>query len=525
MAVTDLIIGAESGGNPFLKNPRSSATGAGQFINSTWLNMVKKHRPDLAGRPDAEILAMRTDPELSREMTSRYADDNSAFLRQRGHEATPGTTYLAHFAGPAGAAAILANPGATVEALLGPQAVAANPFLRGKTGADVIDWANRKMTPSQHMAQSLRQRYGGEGTQGGSAAPVSTGIDRLKSALSGKSYDQDKLTDAEKLMGRGQEIASTSGNAIGAIGGTILSGLGAYSRGQEQGNKRGHDTALREGLSTSTDPVAAARLMMASSDPKMQAAGVELFSKLQIAAQKGAESYSKTPIWGVDKDGNPALVQVSDQGKAVQTQLPGGVKIGKDPIKVDAGTHFILLDPVTRQPVGQLPKDVAGEAAQTKLGTEKAAAQVDLPRVESNSESMLSQIDAVRTDPYLPSMTGPVDTYLPNLSGDANRVQSKVDQLGGQAFLQAFQALKGGGAITEIEGQKATAALSRLQSMGVNDKDYTTALDDFKAEVLRLRELARTRANGGAAAAPAPDTPPPVVRWERGPDGKPRQVK
>lgn len=284
MDVTGRIIGAESGGNAFAKNPRSSALGPSQFINSTWLNMVKKHRPDLAGRPDAEILAMRTDPELSREMTSRYADDNSAFLRQRGIDPTPGNQYLAHFAGPSGAAAIHADPGATVEALLGPQAVAANPFLRGKTGADVIAWANRKMTPAQHMAQSLRQRYNGEGTQQ-AAAP----IDRLKSALSGKSYDQDKLTDAEKLTQRGQEIASSSGNAIGAIGGTILSGFGAYNRGQEQGNKRSHDTALRDGLTGATDPMAAARMLMSSSDPQQQAAGVELFSKLSAAQQKGPQ--------------------------------------------------------------------------------------------------------------------------------------------------------------------------------------------------------------------------------------------
>lgn len=35
MALEDQIIGAESGGNPTAKNPRSSATGAGQFIDST----------------------------------------------------------------------------------------------------------------------------------------------------------------------------------------------------------------------------------------------------------------------------------------------------------------------------------------------------------------------------------------------------------------------------------------------------------------------------------------------------------
>lgn len=289
--ITSGIIGVESGGNPYLRNPRSSAGGSGQFIDSTWLNMVKKRRPDVAaGKTDAEILQLKFDPNLSREMTQAYADDNTAFLQSRGIEATPGNVYLAHFAGPGGAAAIHANPGATVEALLGPRAVAANPFLQGKTGQDVIDWAGRKMTPAQHMAKSLRQRYGSETGEGTTpAATPATGMDRLKNALAGKSYDQDKLSDADRLIGRGQDIASTSGNWIGALGGTILSGVGGYQREQEQGSKRGHDAAVREGLSTSTDPIAAARLLMGSSDPKLQAAGVELFTKISATAQKGSQ--------------------------------------------------------------------------------------------------------------------------------------------------------------------------------------------------------------------------------------------
>ena len=146
MAIADQIIGVESGGRRNAKNPRSTAYGPGQFLNATWLDMLQRHRPDLvAGRSVADLLALRSDPALSREMTDAYARENQQFLAGRGINPTPGNTYLAHFAGPEGAAKVHANPNQSVETILGQNVVAANPFLRGKTGADLIRWADRKM--------------------------------------------------------------------------------------------------------------------------------------------------------------------------------------------------------------------------------------------------------------------------------------------------------------------------------------------------------------------------------------------
>lgn len=145
--VVDKIIGVESGGNATAKNPNSSATGAGQFIASTWMNMVKKYRPDVAaGKSTPEILALRNDPALSREMTAAYTSENGEYLKNQGIETTDGNLYLAHFLGPGGASRVIkADPSAPVASVIGQDAVNANPFLKGKTIADLRAWSDKKM--------------------------------------------------------------------------------------------------------------------------------------------------------------------------------------------------------------------------------------------------------------------------------------------------------------------------------------------------------------------------------------------
>jgi hypothetical protein len=157
-SIIDSIISIESGGNPLARNPNSTAFGLGQFIESTWLDTLAKHRPDLVSRLSRqELLNLRANPDLSREMVAKLASDNAAALQRAGIEPTPGAIYLAHFAGPAGAIRVLRADSATpVESLLGSAAVTANPFLRGKTAADLIAWAERKMggAPRQAVAAS-----------------------------------------------------------------------------------------------------------------------------------------------------------------------------------------------------------------------------------------------------------------------------------------------------------------------------------------------------------------------------------
>ncbi|MEL6915907.1 MAG: M23 family metallopeptidase [Pseudomonadota bacterium] len=146
-ALVNQIIRVESAGDARAKNTRSTATGLGQFIESTWLRMMRTYRPDLvATMSRAELLELRFDPALSRAMVTNLARENEAFLRARGHAITPGRLYLAHFLGPAGAnVALNSAPEATVLEVMGAGVVNANPFLKGKDVRWMTDWSDRKM--------------------------------------------------------------------------------------------------------------------------------------------------------------------------------------------------------------------------------------------------------------------------------------------------------------------------------------------------------------------------------------------
>ena len=152
------IIGVESNGKSDAQNKDSTAGGQGQFINSTWLSMIKKYRPELArGKSNPQIIGMKYNGQLNREMTVAYTKENAAALNKAGINSTEGNLYLSHFSGVGTAIkALRANPNAHVSTVYGADAIAANPKVLGgnKTVGDVIRWANNHMTSRGNSGQA-----------------------------------------------------------------------------------------------------------------------------------------------------------------------------------------------------------------------------------------------------------------------------------------------------------------------------------------------------------------------------------
>ena len=74
--------------------------------------MMNTYRPDLARTlSTADLLALRYDATISREMVRNLAREGEAYLRARGHQITAGRLYLCHFLGMEGAHQVLSAPG------------------------------------------------------------------------------------------------------------------------------------------------------------------------------------------------------------------------------------------------------------------------------------------------------------------------------------------------------------------------------------------------------------------------------
>jgi hypothetical protein len=142
----DRLMKAESGGKLNAKNPRSSALGPFQFIESTFYDVVTRYLPEVAeDKSYAEIQLLRTDLEVSRSAALAYTRQNAAFLNERGIAPEAGFLRLAFLVGPSGAEAVIsAKPETPVSDLLSAAALTANPFMKTMSAEQLIERANRE---------------------------------------------------------------------------------------------------------------------------------------------------------------------------------------------------------------------------------------------------------------------------------------------------------------------------------------------------------------------------------------------
>ena len=180
----------------------------------------------------------------------------------------------------------------------------------------------------------------------------------------------------------------------------------------------------------------------------------------------------------------------------------GGTRALPDPARPGALSAEI---PKTIPPE-QLPATKAAQAAAVKTAETQTQSALDYPKLEGETKYSIDLLDKALSHPGLPGVVG-----MPNVSGALRLPGTKetdfrtlLDQMQGRQFMQAYETLKGGGVITEVEGTKATQALARMSSAQTED-EFKKGLEEFKGVL--VQGLQRAKAKAGTAA-PQPQGAP-----------------
>lgn len=142
----------------------------------------------------------------------------------------------------------------------------------------------------------------------------------------------------------------------------------------------------------------------------------------------------------------------------------------------------------------------AGLAAEaTTRGKAAAEAEIAAPADIASAETTLGYITSLRDHPGRKAGSG-ASSLLGSIPGtSAKEFQIEVERLKAGAFLTAIDQLKGMGALSNAEGQTATAAVAALDPTGT-EEGFLKRLAEYEEIVNRGLERARKRASPDAAA-------------------------
>lgn len=219
----------------------------------------------------------------------------------------------------------------------------------------------------------------------------------------------------------------------------------------------------------------------------------------------------------IDRTFEPLTGKLTTLGTTAKTATPGekladarareNIAISQEKLKREG-------DPAFQQAMA------AAKATGEAIAKNDVAAKQALPKIISDAQMALDVVDQMvgkqevrdakgkiiqaATAPHPGFQDAVGATYLPGArfvpGTQAASFQALQNQVEGTAFLSAFEALKGGGAISEKEGEKATAARMRM-TLAQNESEYIKAAREFQDVVRKGVENAQRKAGGAGAAA------------------------
>ena len=245
---------------------------------------------------------------------------------------------------------------------------------------------------------------------------------------------------------------------------------------------------------------------------------------LQKAKQDWDEQHPKLTGNGAEFGLQPQWIKNKKTGKIRYVQV---AKDGTQPILgpdeeyapslsfQNLGLEVGGFNPKTGAQESSAPIAVAGREAAEARGKGSGEAQLNLPKAKANIDMALEEADAIYNPdtgyehPGMEWGTGSIVGEVPDwatgaLGDDVKEFRIRARQLKNGAFLQAYETLRGGGQISETEGEKASEAINRA-SVAQSKEAYKRAMNDYRKALKRgfaaiVKQASMTDDGSGRAA-------------------------
>lgn len=199
----------ESSLDPQAKAQTSSATGLFQFLEGTWLQVLKEEGPRLGygeiadhitrtsdgdyrvADPalKAQILDMRKDPQMAADLAAAFTKSNGEYLEGRfGRRPSAGELYIAHFLGAQGAERMF------TAGLQDPDQIAANLFPKQAQANQAIFYADGQPRTIRDVYRVLVAKHEGGGTNASFAAQQMSGEAKLPEVPLPSRFSQENMS-------------------------------------------------------------------------------------------------------------------------------------------------------------------------------------------------------------------------------------------------------------------------------------------------------------------------------------------
>jgi hypothetical protein len=215
----------------------------------------------------------------------------------------------------------------------------------------------------------------------------------------------------------------------------------------------------------------------------------------------------KAPAAKINGEGGAQGVQSvhidQTSGRATAVMRDGSTKdLGFQPVQtqvMSVGGVPTIVSKIPGQsseqivPLSEVAGNEAAIASAQVQGKSQGQAAFDLPGIELRSTTAINSIDDLKSRNIGQRYGVQGKLYaIPGTEGAD--IQALVNQVASQAFLNAFDQLKGAGAITETEGAAATAAITRLKDQNISVGEALKAANELQKYYRQGIKVARDKA-------------------------------